>query len=112
MPVGSIYVGRPNRDGNEFRVGDDLSIILGPSARRATQSQVVEAYRRTMQAACAKDPEAAELMARRLRGADLACWCRLCERHKDGKPFGVKCDDCAPCHADWLGEFVNAERVS
>ncbi len=42
-----------------------------------------------------------------LRGKDLACWCRLCEKHKDGKPLGVECPDCAPCHADILLEIAN-----
>lgn len=38
-----------------------------------------------------------------LRGKNLACWCRLCDAHRDGKPFGVTCAGCAPCHADVLG---------
>lgn len=37
-----------------------------------------------------------------LRGKDLACWCRLCDAHSDGLPLGVKCNECAPCHADIL----------
>lgn len=43
-----------------------------------------------------------------LRGKNLACWCRLCERHKDGNPLGVACPDCAPCHVDPLLELANA----
>lgn len=42
-----------------------------------------------------------------LRGHDLACWCKLCKKHRDGKPFGVECPDCDPCHADVLGEMSN-----
>lgn len=44
---------------------------------------------------------------RELRGKNLACWCRLCEKHRDGKPLGVECADCAPCHADILLEVAN-----
>ena len=43
-----------------------------------------------------------------LRGKDLACWCHLCDAHKDGKPLGVECADCAPCHVDVLLEIANA----
>lgn len=42
-----------------------------------------------------------------LCGKDLACWCALCENHKDGLPLGEKCSDCAPCHADVLLELAN-----
>jgi hypothetical protein len=44
---------------------------------------------------------------RELRGKNLACWCKLCGAHKDGKPFGVECQDCSPCHSDVLGELAN-----
>ena len=42
-----------------------------------------------------------------LRGHDLACWCPLCDAHRDGLPLGVTCADCAPCHADVLLELAN-----
>jgi hypothetical protein len=42
-----------------------------------------------------------------LRGKDLACWCPLCEKHKDGKPLNEVCNDCPPCHADVLLEIAN-----
>jgi hypothetical protein len=42
-----------------------------------------------------------------LRGKNVACWCHLCPAHKDGKPLGVACPDCAPCHADTLLEVAN-----
>jgi hypothetical protein len=43
-----------------------------------------------------------------LRGKDLACWCPLCEKHKDGRPLNEACEDCPPCHADVLLEIANA----
>jgi hypothetical protein len=43
-----------------------------------------------------------------LRGKNLACWCPLCERHKEGRPLGVSCPDCQPCHVDELLELANA----
>jgi hypothetical protein len=42
-----------------------------------------------------------------LRGKNLSCWCRLCAKHAAGKPFDEACSDCAPCHADTLGELAN-----
>lgn len=43
-----------------------------------------------------------------LRGKNLACWCKLCDAHKDGLPLGENCPDCQPCHADVLLEVANA----
>ena len=54
-------------------------------------------------------PEGEALLARArldLAGRSLACWCKLCPRHRRGKPFDVHCDVCAPCHADVLGAAV------
>lgn len=93
MPEGAVYVGRPSRDGNEFRIGDDLSYYLGPGAERATAQQCVDLHRAQLEAAIAADPQAGELMAARLRGKDLVCWCPL-----DG-----------PCHADTLLELANKD---
>lgn len=46
-----------------------------------------------------------------LKGKNLACWCRLCDKHKDGKPFGEVCTDCKPCHVDVLGEISNGLKA-
>jgi len=42
-----------------------------------------------------------------LRGKNLGCFCRLCERHKDGLPLGTTCNECEPCHVDPLLEVAN-----
>jgi hypothetical protein len=42
-----------------------------------------------------------------LRGKNLMCFCRLCDEHKEGRPLGVGCDRCEPCHVDLLLEFAN-----
>ncbi|MFL6864084.1 MAG: DUF4326 domain-containing protein [Allosphingosinicella sp.] len=42
-----------------------------------------------------------------LRGRDLGCWCRLCDRHREGKPLDEVCPDCAICHVDPLGLVAN-----
>lgn len=40
---------------------------------------------------------------------NLSCWCKLCERHKDGKPLNKDCKDCAPCHVDVIGRILYAK---
>jgi len=42
-----------------------------------------------------------------LAGKNLACFCKLCDEHKDGKPFTVDCRKCEPCHSDVLGRLAN-----
>jgi hypothetical protein len=101
MPEGAIYVGRPSRWGNGYRVGD-IDLGLG---RLQTARDVVECFR-------------AEIMGWNhdyrvrwlapLRGHDLACWCGLCDVHRDGLALGVVCPDCASCHADVLLGLANA----
>ncbi len=45
-----------------------------------------------------------------LRNQNLACWCKLCDRHrKTGKPLDEHCPDCKPCHCDLLGEIANSQ---
>lgn len=93
MPEGAIYVGRPSRWGNPFVVGRD-----------GTRAECVERYKMLL-AGYLCISESAEHVAEqervlryarknisKLRGHDLACWCRL-----DGKP----------CHADVLLEVAN-----
>jgi hypothetical protein len=46
-----------------------------------------------------------------LRGKNLACFCRLCPAHADGKPLGVECSDCAGCHSDVLLRWANEASV-
>jgi hypothetical protein len=96
MPEGAVYVGRPSRDGNPYKPGDDLSYYLGPDAKCATAEQCVELYRFVMEAACATDSQAHKLMRERLGGKDLVCWC---------KPG-------AACHADVLLELANRAELA
>jgi hypothetical protein len=83
-PPGAIYVGRPSRWGNPFRVGDPHPVFGWP----LNAHECVALYR-----ACV-EPNALLLRAMddSPRGHDLACWCALN----------------APCHADVLLELANA----
>jgi hypothetical protein len=62
-PEGAIYVGRPSRWGNPFRVGGHV----------ATAAEAVARFRAETLPSWPPEQIAA------LRGRDLMCWCRLGE---------------------------------
>lgn len=123
MPENTVSVARPGRWGNPFRILNEEGWPLitradgsgcfnkreyGPDAvpeGEGTCWHNVHTHAVALFRERAVDglPSLAPL-----RGKNLACWCGLCDAHKDGKPFGVECADCAPCHADVLLELVNA----
>lgn len=118
MPEGAVSVTRPGKWGNPFIVKkNDMGwcVLDGrfeqpyvrhirPDKRAATQT-AVNLFSAQMQI----DSMLFELPWHELRGKDLACWCRLCDKHKDGKPLGVACPDCDLCHADVLLSLSNQE---
>jgi hypothetical protein len=85
MPEGAVYVGRPTRWSNPWKVGD-IHPVFGWSMKAF---EVVELYRPLV------EPHRLLLRAMdgSLRGRDLACWCPLDQ----------------PCHADVLLEMVNGD---
>jgi hypothetical protein len=87
----AIYVGRPTKWGNPFRVGDPFpkrNVSSDPSLRGLAMNayDVVALYRRWLKRRLVEDPTFLEP----LRGHDLACWC----------------DPDAGCHADVLLEYL------
>ncbi len=99
MPEGAVYVGRPTRWGNPFKVGDACTesvyvsaLIDGvPLARSGVVEDAAHAVTLFQFWLFVKVPfTAAELQAG-LEGRDLACWCRVGQ----------------PCHADVLLEIAN-----
>lgn len=87
-----MYVGRPTKWGNPFRVGDldPYHEHLVPEAKRMSASAAVEHY-------CARYmgdglPDRGEIITE-LHGRDLVCWCPLDQ----------------PCHADVLLAIANGE---
>lgn len=77
MPEGTVYVGRPSKWGNPFRVGRHY-----PTATAAVRAFRVYAAHHAYFNPNWLEP---------LRGKDLACWCKLSD----------------PCHADVLLELAN-----
>jgi hypothetical protein len=80
MPEGTIYVGRPTKWGNPYKITDysDPELCL-------------KDYRDHIRRAALDDRLDVRLYLGELRGKDLACWC----------PIG------SPCHADILLEMAN-----
>ena len=109
MPPNTVKVDRSTKWGNPHRLG--LCPTCGID--HASVEEVVAEFSseiddKTLVIDDDGDPITLKrLVIQRLRGKNLACWCRLCEKHKDGKPLGVKCEQCSPCHADVLLEVAN-----
>ncbi|MBB3889472.1 hypothetical protein GGQ61_000169 [Phenylobacterium haematophilum] len=89
MPPNTVKVDRTSKWGNSHRIGDDIIVFGGAKAvevlRNIDAAQAVEAFR----------TDAARLpptVWERLRGKNLACWCKIG----------------SPCHADVLLELANA----
>lgn len=98
-PDNTIVVSRPSKWGNPYR------------ADKLGNETAVRCYRTELEwylsGKTLRPLTVMEKGLRELRGHHLACWCKLCPAHRDGKPLGVTCPDCAPCHADVLGEAAN-----
>jgi hypothetical protein len=82
MPPNTVYVGRPTKWGNTFRVNPKSD-----TSRRVA----VGHYRRWLEAMLASDTPYTRALLEPLRGKDLACWCPLDKA----------------CHADVLLEVAN-----
>lgn len=118
MPPNTVYVGRGSKWGNPFTADECRAAgYAGTDAEIA--SRCAEAFRAWLGLHWPNNWDGPVLALQRkaildglekgrLRGKNLACWCHLCDKHKDGKPLGVKCPDCQPCHADVLLEMANA----
>lgn len=81
IPADAVYVGRPTRWGNQYKIGDESF------GAPMTRQDVVEHFR-----ASVVSPEIRAKIREELRGKDLVCWC-------------------APhsCHADVLLEIANED---
>ena len=82
MPEGAVYVGRPTKWGNPYKVTPDC-----------TAEEAVSLYRQTIERGprnLCEFPDCFDIRAE-LRGKDLACWCPLDQA----------------CHADVLLEIAN-----
>ena len=84
----TVYVGRPSKWGNPFRVGIDAVTILHESISISDDPIFyVEAFKEYVRGKLIDDPQWLEP----LRGKNLSCWCDLS----------------SPCHADILLRLAN-----
>jgi hypothetical protein len=83
MPPNTVYVGRPSRWGNPYRLNDVRWGYI------KTAAEAVERYRQHIERIKHEFNFEERLSA--LRGKDLACWCPLDQ----------------PCHADILLKLAN-----
>lgn len=101
MPSNTISCSRPGTYGNPFPFGPDCVL--------KTAKESVDAFRHSAESAMRQIPESRRMLEK-LRGHNLACWCKLCPEHKAGKPLNLRCEACAPCHVDALGEILAGMR--
>ena len=78
LPEGAVFVGRPTKWGNPYRLGKEAD----------SREEVVAMYRKML---ANLPPEELSALLAPLKGRDLACWCPQDE----------------PCHADVLLELAN-----
>lgn len=129
MPPNTVSVTRPGRWSNSWKVGSNMYEPTTNTFRKCETAQdCVDAFRRSVdwdpnvKLMLPTEDGALEIsggysdeihvnrssIRKYLRGKNLACFCALCPVHAEGKPFGLRCDDCSPCHSDPLGEIANA----
>ncbi|WP_048770870.1 DUF4326 domain-containing protein [Rhodococcus ruber] len=89
MPDGAVYVGRPSKWANPYRVGSMMYLTGKKAGQKIDAEGVVQMYRHTVTGE--HNAAARETIRQELAGKDLACWC----------PLGQ------PCHADVLLEIAN-----
>lgn len=99
MPPNTVYVGRPTKYGNPFKVGDfhpyalpeSLETEEGRAAMRIDAQCACDLYRLAYAIGCILAGKITSPFPE-LAGKNLACWCPLDQ----------------PCHADVLLELANA----
>jgi len=79
LPSDAVYVGRPTRWDNPYKVGEPNPDKPGSELTAKDAVFLYESY-------VCNDPDFQLLIINYLRGKDLACWCKLDQ----------------PCHADIL----------
>jgi hypothetical protein len=115
-PPNTVYCGRPGPWGNPFTHSDPAVSIeafrlaaLAGSCWGKIEGRIVseingKTYRGLFLTGRLPEWWFSNAVEMNLRGKNLSCWCKLCDRHKDGKPLDEECAECSPCHVDVIGE--------
>lgn len=113
IPENTVVVARPQRFSNPYRLVEDRlgcwCMLDGEhglvfQTRKAAQAQAVLLYRELVD----ENGDIRAWIRGELAGRNLACWCRLCPEHAAGRPLGITCEACDPCHVDVLLAVANA----
>lgn len=122
MPPNTLYVGRPGPWGNPYWHverfhGRDLAIALYANTARGIWNPGIVVHLPDFYVAGIHETHQGwlerigghpiERAQSELRGHNHACWCPLCPKHALGKPIGVVCADCRPCHSDVTLEIAH-----
>jgi hypothetical protein len=96
MPANTVYVGRPSKWGNPFKVGDTVANHFGTEFTINTKQEAVNCYKNLILTKINPgfilgQPFLLNADLSELKGKNLACWC------KEGEV----------CHADVLLELAN-----
>ena len=97
MPPNTVYVGRPTKWGNPYKIGDIgfAYEVLEKGKMIKTNQDAVEVYKKWL----ISDPSAPSIVGeviQELRGKNLCCWCSLDE----------------PCHADFLLQLASSPLIT
>lgn len=98
MPPNTVKVDRTTKWGNPARPGHAFMGLTVRDPRHAASLYHGFAPQNERLVAAAHEE---------LAGKNLACWCHLCDLHRDGKPLLEDCPYCDRCHADVLLELAN-----
>ena len=71
-PRGAVYVGRPTKFGNPYRMHSE-----------ADRDRVCDQYEATLLRKFERDPDARRRLREELGGKDLVCWCAPLRCHAD-----------------------------
>jgi hypothetical protein len=110
LPPNTICVCRPGPLGNPFpadAIGQAPAVLLHCHWLMASTATCLGYVGKDAEMLDRKRERVLKLLPG-LRGSNLACWCALCPDHAAGKPLGVRCTACEPCHTDALLEIANA----
>lgn len=100
MPENTISCTRPSRFANPYKIGDpDPHFLKHPMSREAVISRYDQWLKELQFTGRLR------VFLYPLRDKNLACYCKLCRRHKDGKPLGELCLQCLACHVDVLAKY-------
>lgn len=78
-PKDAVYIGRPGKWGNPYKIGVDYLLHDGRHTGKLTRAQALDLYRPWL----ARQLESGKLDIAELAGKDLACWCKPLDCHGD-----------------------------